>query len=105
MLTSKYLDPKNPIPKESRAADPDGFLKEEQVTSDKLERVRRLAEVADRRGQTVAQLSIAWVLRDPRVTSALIGARTPEQIHDCVGALDNLTLSPEELGEIEEIFA
>ncbi|MBI5091632.1 MAG: aldo/keto reductase [Candidatus Hydrogenedentes bacterium] len=103
MLTSKYLDPANPIPKESRAADPDGFLQPEQVTKERIERARKLAPLAESRGQTLAQLAIAWTLRDPRVTSALIGARTPAQITDCVGALKNLSFSSEELARIDEI--
>jgi L-glyceraldehyde 3-phosphate reductase len=104
LLTNKYLDPSNPIPKASRAADPDGFLPEEAVTEDVVARVRKLADLAKARGQSVAQLAIAWVLRDPRVTSALIGARTPEQVKDCVGALDNLAFTDEELGIIDALF-
>jgi L-glyceraldehyde 3-phosphate reductase len=60
--------------------------------------------LAKDRGQSVAQLAIAWVLRDPRVTSALIGARTPEQVKDCVGALDNLAFTDEELQIIDALF-
>jgi L-glyceraldehyde 3-phosphate reductase len=103
MLTAKYLDPNNPIPRESRAADPDGFLRADQVTSEIVEKVRRLAAIADERGQTMAQMAIAWTLRDPRVTSALIGARTPQQIIDCVGALKHTHFSDEELRRIDEI--
>jgi len=102
-LTSKYLDPKNPIPKESRAADPDGFLQENQVTPEIVEKVRRLAKIAEQRGQTMAQMAIAWTLRDRRITSALIGARTPEQVVDCVDALKNASFSDEELRLIDEI--
>ncbi|MFA6244076.1 MAG: aldo/keto reductase [Candidatus Hydrogenedentales bacterium] len=104
MLTSKYLDPNKPIPKDSRAADPDGFLQENQVTSKIVEGVRRLAKLADARGQTMAQFAIAWTLRDPRVTSALIGARTPQQVIDCVKALDNLEFSKKELAEVDAVF-
>lgn len=103
LLTSKYLDPANPIPKESRAADPDGFLRREQVTADRIERVRKLAPLAEARGQTLAQLAVAWTLRDPRVTSSLIGARNPAQIMDCVGALKNLEFTAEELARIDEL--
>ncbi|MDX9971478.1 MAG: aldo/keto reductase [FCB group bacterium] len=102
-LTSKYLDPKNPIPKNSRAADPDGFLQENQVTPDMIERVRQLSKLAEARGQTMAQMAIAWTLRDPRVTSSLIGARTPEQVIDCVDALKNISFSEEEIRQIDEI--
>lgn len=104
MLTSKYLDPSMPVPKDSRAADPDGFLQENQVTPKIVDSVRRLAKIADARGQTMAQFAIAWTLRDPRVTSALIGARTPSQIIDCVKALDNLELSASELAEVDAVF-
>ena len=104
LLTDKYLSPGNPIPLESRAADPDGFLKQEQVTPEIIERVRQIARMAKERGQTTAQLAIAWVLRDPRITSALIGARNPQQIIDCVDALKNRHFSAEELALIDEIF-
>lgn len=103
LLTNKYLDPANPIPPQSRAADPDGYLREEQVTPDLVDRVRRLAKLAESRGQTMAQMAIAWTLRDPRVTSALIGARTPEQIVDCVGALNQPHFSEEELRQIDTL--
>ena len=104
MLTNKYLDPNNPIPEQSRAADPDGYLREAQVTPEIVGKVRLLNELAVQRGQTMAQMAIAWTLRDPRVTSALIGARTPQQIIDCVGALDNTHFAAEELARIESIL-
>lgn len=105
LLTSKYLDPDTPIPSNSRAADPDGFLQTSQITQDKVARVRALNDIAQGRGQTMAQMAIAWTLRDPRVTSSLIGARTPEQVKDCVGALDNTSFSDEELAAIDEACA
>ena len=97
MLTDRYLDG---IPEDSRAAqgkslDP-SFLSEEN-----LERVRALAAIAAERGQSLAQLAIAWVLRDPRVTSALIGASSVAQLDDSLGALENLDFSEEELARIE----
>lgn len=104
MLTSKYLDPATPIPQHSRAADPDGFLRPEQVTSRIVDGVRRLAKTAEVRGQTLAQFAIAWTLRDKRVTSALIGARNSQQIVDCVGALSNLTFAKQELAAIDAVF-
>ncbi len=103
MLTSKYLDPSNPIPEASRAADPEGFLRKEHVTSEIVEKVRRLAKIAEARGQTMAQMAVAWTLRDPRITSSLIGARTPQQIIDCVGALSNTHFSDEEIQQIDAI--
>ena len=63
--------------------------------------MRALKAIAERRGQTLAQMALAWVLRDPRMTSALIGASRPEQVEDAVGALANLEFSPDELDEIE----
>ncbi len=103
LLTSKYLNPANPIPADSRAADPDGYLQATAVTPETVEKVRKLSKLADARGQTMAQFAIAWLLRHKNITSALIGARTPQQIIDCVGALGNLHFSPEELAQIDAI--
>ena len=102
LLTDKYL---NGIPADSRAGKPHGFLKREQVTGDRLDQVRRLQGVARARGQTVAQTALAWVLRHPEVTSALIGASRIEHIDDAVGALQNPNFSSEELQTIENILA
>ena len=102
LLTDKYL---NGIPSDSRAAKPHGFLRPEQITEDKIGKVRRLQELASARGQTLAQMALAWVLRHPEVTSALIGASRPPHIDDAVSALKNLTLSSEELQRIETILA
>ena len=102
LLTDKYL---NGIPADSRAGKPHGFLKREQVTDDKLARVRRLQELAQARGQTLAQMALAWVLRHSEVTSALIGASRREQIDDAVGALQALKFASEELQTIENILA
>lgn len=101
ILTGKYL---KGIPKESRAASKYGFLNEDQVTKEKIAKVKRLNELAKRRGQTMAQLAIAWTLRLPQVTSALIGSSRASQIEDCIKALDNLTFSNDELKEIELIL-
>jgi L-glyceraldehyde 3-phosphate reductase len=103
-LTNKYIDPANPIPKNSRAADPDGFLQAEEVTKKVVRGVRKLAKVAEAREQTIAQCALSWTLRDPRVTSALIGARTPEQIVDCAAAIGNTSFSIEELAEINDLW-
>ena len=102
LLTDKYLDG---IPDGSRASKPHGFLKRDQITPEKLDQVRRLNELAQARGQTLAQMSLAWVLRHPEMTSALIGASRVEQIQDAVGALENLTFTAEELQRIEQILA
>jgi L-glyceraldehyde 3-phosphate reductase len=97
MLTEKYLDG---VPADSRAAE-DRFLKRDFLTEENLARVRALAEIARGRGQSLAQLAIAWTLRDERITSALIGASSVEQLEDNVAALDNLELTDEELEEID----
>ncbi|NLF30891.1 MAG: L-glyceraldehyde 3-phosphate reductase [Planctomycetes bacterium] len=101
LLTDKYL---NGIPADSRAAKPHGFLKPERITPELLNKVRRLNDVAQRRGQSLAQMAIAWVLRQDTVTSALIGASRPEQITEIVGALRNCQFSKEELKAIDEAF-
>lgn len=104
LLTSKYLDPAAPIPAESRAADPDGFLRADQVTPQVVEKVRVLAKKAEERGQTMAQYALAWTLRDPRVTSAIIGARNVQQVIDCAKAIENLHFTSKEQGEIDRLF-
>jgi L-glyceraldehyde 3-phosphate reductase len=102
LLTDRYLQG---IPADSRAAKPSGFLKAEQVTEDKLAKVRALNALAQARGQTLAQMAIAWVLRHPGMTSALIGASKVKQVEDCVAALDKLAFTPEELAKIDKILA
>jgi L-glyceraldehyde 3-phosphate reductase len=101
LLTGRYLDG---VPEDSRAAKPHGFLKPAALTAEKLDKVRRLNEVAQARGQSLAQLAIAWVLRHPVMTSALIGASRVSQLEDNVAALDNLAFSDEELARIEAIL-
>jgi L-glyceraldehyde 3-phosphate reductase len=101
MLTDKYLAE---IPADSRAAKPNTALRREQVTEDKRARVRKLKEVADARGQNVAQLALAWVLRHAEVTSALIGASRTGQIEEAVQALQNLDFTEDELVAIEQIL-
>ena len=97
MLTSKYL---NGRPADARAAKA-GSFSERLLTPETLKRVHALNVIATRRGQTLAQMAIAWVLRDPRVTSALVGARTVEQLNDSLDALTNTSFSPEECTEID----
>jgi L-glyceraldehyde 3-phosphate reductase len=97
MLTTKYL---NGVPEGSRATR-GGSLRESFLTPETLARINALNQIAQRRGQSLAQMAIAWVLRDPRITSALIGARTVEQLDDSLSALDRLDFSPEELAEID----
>jgi L-glyceraldehyde 3-phosphate reductase len=101
LLTDKYL---KGIPKDSRAASADGFLRPKDVTPEAVAKVQKLSEIAQRRGQTMAQMALAWVLRDDAVTSALIGASRVKQIDDNVAALANLKFSPDELQEIDQIL-
>ncbi|MBB3105186.1 L-glyceraldehyde 3-phosphate reductase [Azomonas macrocytogenes] len=99
LLTDKYL---KGIPQDARVNRPGGgSLRAEHLSEDNLRRARALAEIAQRRGQSLAQLALAWTLRDARVTSALIGASRPEQIIENVAALDNLAFTAEELVEID----
>jgi L-glyceraldehyde 3-phosphate reductase len=102
LLTNKYL---GGIPEDSRAAKPHGFLKPEHVTDERIAKVRRLNELAQARGQTLAQLALAWVLRHPEVTSALMGASRVAQVEDAVAGLQNLSFTAEELQTIEQILA
>jgi L-glyceraldehyde 3-phosphate reductase len=101
LLTGKYLDG---IPAGSRAARGVSSLKSSQITGEKVAMLRKLNDVAAARGQTLAQMALAWVLRDGRVNSCIIGASRPEQIDENVKALDNTTFSTEELKEIDEII-
>ena len=98
MLTEKYLDG---VPAGSRAAQ-GRFLTRDFLTEGNLARVRALAAIAGRRGQSLAQMAVAWTLRDPRVTSALIGASSVEQLEQNVAALDNIEFSDDELTEIDD---
>lgn len=102
LLTNKYL---SGIPEDSRAASSTGFLKADHVTEDKVNKVIKLNEIASARGQSMAQMALAWVLREGRVTSALIGASRPSQIDENVKALDNLEFTAEELQNIENILS
>jgi L-glyceraldehyde 3-phosphate reductase len=97
MLTARYLDG---IPEDSRAAR-DGSLSPDLLTEETLGKIRALNEVARQRGQTLAQMALAWTLRDPRMTSTLIGASSVAQLEDSLGALDRLDFSDDELAEID----
>ncbi|MDD3909752.1 MAG: aldo/keto reductase [Proteiniphilum sp.] len=101
LLTDKYL---NGIPEYSRAADPTGFLQREQVTQTLVDKVRQLKEIANQRGQTMAEMALAWALRDKRVTSLIVGSRNVEQLKDNINALQNLIFSNEELVLIDNIL-
>jgi len=97
LLTNKYL---KGIPTDSRASKPWGFLKTEHITENELRKVTKLNDIAKLRGQSLAQMALAWVLRGGRVTSALIGASKPQQIIENVATLSNLEFSKEELNLI-----
>lgn len=102
ILTDRYLDG---FPTDSRAVRDGRYLKQGQITEERLDKVRLLQTLAHQREQCLAQMAIAWVLKDPRVTSVVIGASKPNQILDNVAALDNLNFSTEELEEIEKIIS
>ena len=101
ILTSRYI---SGVPADSRAALPYGTLDEKSVTEEKLQKVRKLSLLAAERGQTMAQMALAWVLRGGRVTSALIGASRVEQLEENVAATANLDFSDEELTAIQDIL-
>jgi L-glyceraldehyde 3-phosphate reductase len=101
LLTNKYL---HGIPEDSRAAKSTGFLQESQVTDEVIAKIKKLNTLAEKRGQTLAQMALAWLLKDDRVTSVLIGASKPAQLADSLKALDNIDFSSEELEKIEQIL-
>jgi len=97
LLSNKYV---NGVPADARAAKA-GSFNQRLITEDNIRRIKALNEIAQKRGQTLAQMAIAWVLRDPRVTSALVGARTVEQLADTLKSLENLAFSDQELADID----
>jgi L-glyceraldehyde 3-phosphate reductase len=98
MLTDKYLDG---IPEESRAAR-GGSLTADMITEQSLTHIRALNEIAEQRGQSLAQMALAWTLHDPRITSTLIGASSVAQLDENLGALGNLDFSAQELRTIDD---
>jgi len=101
LLTDRYL---KGIPEDSRAAKATGFLQVGDITEDKIEKVKKLNEIAAQRSQSLAQMALAWLLKDKRVTSVLIGASSTEQLNNNLVALQNLHFSAEELNTIERIL-
>jgi L-glyceraldehyde 3-phosphate reductase len=101
LLTNKYL---SGIPDDSRVAKPHGFLRREHLTEEKLAKVGKLNEIAASRGQSLAQMAIAWVLRHKAMTSAVIGANRVSQVEDCVAALNKLEFVDDELRRIEKVL-
>ena len=102
LLTDRYLAG---IPEGSRASKPHGFLRPADITEDRLSRVHKLSKLAQARGQTLAQMALAWALRHKAMTSVLVGASRVDQIEDNVRALSNLHFSEEELADIEGVLA
>jgi len=101
MLTGKYL---NGIPEDSRAAKSHGFLKKEALTEAKLSQIRALNELAGTRGQSLAQMALSWILKDPRITSVLVGASSSDQLLDSLKCLNNLEFSTQQLDKIDQIL-
>ena len=102
ILTNKYL---NGIPENSRASKSHGALQSTQITKELLVKINKLNDIAISRNQTLAQMSISWLLKDHRVTSVLVGASSVAQLEDNIKALENLTFSNEELTKIDSILA
>jgi L-glyceraldehyde 3-phosphate reductase len=101
LLTNRYL---GGIPNDSRASKSHGFLKADMVTPDKIQRIEKLNQIAEKRGQTLAQMAVAWLLKDQRLTSVLIGVSKVQQVDDCAAAVKNLNFTTSELQQIEEIL-
>ncbi|MEJ2880880.1 L-glyceraldehyde 3-phosphate reductase [Pedobacter sp. GR22-6] len=102
MLTDKYL---KGIPDDSRAAKSHGFLKKEQITSERVLQLQALNEMAAARGQKLAHMALSWILRDERITSVLVGASKPEQLADSLKCLDNIHFTETELNQINQILS
>jgi L-glyceraldehyde 3-phosphate reductase len=101
MLTDRYL---KGIPSDSRAGKEHGFLKSNEITPEKLEKIKKLNEMAVQRGQTLSQMAIAWLMRKPAVTSVLIGVSSVQQLDANLATLDNTSFTKEELDNIEKIL-
>ena len=101
LLTNKYLQG---IPENSRIAKPHGFLKQENLTEGRLQQIRSLNELAQQRGQSLAQMALSWILKDKRVTSVLVGASSPAQLLDSLKCKERIDFSPQELAAIEKIL-
>lgn len=101
MLTDRYLQG---IPSDSRAGKPHGFLRSKEITDERLQVIRKLDALARDRGQTLSQMAIAWLMRQPVVSSVLIGVSAIEQLETNLGTLENITFTADELNEIERII-
>lgn len=101
LLTNRYL---HGIPADSRAARAQSFLHREDITPEMVEKISKLNEVAQRRGQSLAQMSLAWLLAKPAVTSVIVGASSVRQLDDSLDAMENMAFTPDELAEIDRII-
>lgn len=101
LLTDRYI---KGIPTDSRAAKAHGFLKASEITPQKIEKIGKLDYIAKRRGQTLAQMALSWLLKDKRITTVLIGVSSTEQLDNNLACLNNLAFSTEELNEIEAVI-
>jgi L-glyceraldehyde 3-phosphate reductase len=101
LLTDRYL---KGIPQDSRAGKPHGFLKSEEITADKLDKINKLNQIATRRGQSLAQMALSWLLKDKRITSVLIGASSVQQLDNNIDALKKSDYSSTELDAIEKVL-
>lgn len=101
MLTDKYL---NGIPEDSRVAKGVGFLKESHLSTERIDQIRKLNQIAVQRGQKLAHMALSWILKDKRITSVLVGASKPDQLTDSLKCLENTSFSQEELVKIDEIL-
>ena len=101
LLTDKYL---KGIPENSRASNPNGHLRTDEVSVERIQKIIQLNAVAQQRNQSLAQMALAWLLKDNRITSVLIGASSVGQLNNNIDSLQNLDFSPEELTEIESIL-
>jgi len=101
LLTERYL---YGIPEDSRVRKSGVFLKESDITPEKIEKVRKLSEIAKDRGQSVSQLALAWILRNKVVASVIVGASKPSQIEENINCIKNLSFTGEELKKIENIL-
>jgi len=102
LLTDRYL---HGIPANSRAAKPHGFLEEKQLTKETLARIQKLNEIANQRNQSLAQMALAWLLKDPRITTVLVGASSVAQLEQNLGCTANTSFSTEELEAIQPLLA
>jgi len=102
LLTDRYL---KGIPENSRAAKPHGYLKVGEVTDERLEKIKKLNDIAKKRNQSLAQMALSWLLKDKRITTVLIGASSVEQLDNNIDAINNLNYSKEELAGIEEVLS